>query len=322
MVAGARPRLVLPTDSVESRERTVPVFQRVLVGICEDPRSDHALRAAIALAGLWDADLELVHAVPVRHPDWLDIDRVRLAASTAETLTHAWKELVEHLRSEQPDLRWRGRSLETLLRVLPGHPAKLLLDQQQQFAADLIVLGAHARRGLLDFGNTARAVLAKADCPLWIQPTEPAPIERILVPVDLSDESTGVMELARGLAAGLGARMTVLSCFEAPVSLTGGVEAAEAEAIVVQICESARRKLDQLLDQIDWGSAVPEVAFVPGDPVREILRRQNEHDLVVMGTHGRTRFSAAVLGSTTYAVLREARTPVLVLRRQDQDWMV
>ncbi len=299
-------------------------FQRILVGICEDRRSDHALRAAVELAERWGADLELLHAVPLRHPDWLDIDRVRLAAGTAEALTRAWKTVVEHLESDLPDLRWQGRSLESILRVLPGHPAKLLLDQRRATQADLIVLGAHARRGLFDFGNTARAVLAEADCPLWIQVSEPRPLRRILVPVDLSDESLASMVLASRLAAELSARVTVLSCFDAPVhNLIAGGEGAEEETdtIVSQVRESALRKLALLAEQVSWADGPPAVDFVAADPVGEILRRQDETDLIVMGTHGRTRFSAAVLGSTAYAVLREARIPILLRRRLRQDWM-
>ena len=302
-----------------------PSFRRILVGVCEDRRTDFALRAAIELAERWDADLELIHAVPLRYPEWLDLDRVRLAAGTAEALTQAWKALIEHLEADLPDLRWRGRPLESILRVLPGHPAKLLLDHRRQAEADLIVLGAHARRGLLDFGNTARAVLAEADCPLWIQVSEPRPLERILVPVDLSDESLSVMTLARRLAADLSARVTVLSCFDAPVhSLTAGGEGTDGETdtIVSLVRESALRKLDLLVEQISWGDQEPAIDFVAADPVSEILRRQDETDLIVLGTHGRTRFSAAVLGSTAYAVLREARIPVLVRRRMNQDWMV
>jgi nucleotide-binding universal stress UspA family protein len=307
---------------VVTTDPDAPVFRRLLVGVCEDRRSDHALRVGIDLAERWDADLEVIHAVPVRHPEWLDIDRVRLAASTAEALTGAWRELIEHLRNDLPDLRWRDQPLEKVLRVLPGHPAKLLLDQRRQSSADLIVLGAHARRGLLDFGNTARAILAKADCPLWIQVSEPAPIRSLLVPVDLSEESLSALDLGRRLAAGLGARVVVLSCFDAPASLAAAGKEDDADVIVGQVRESARRRLDQLLEQIPWGDVEPEVAFVPAEPAVEILRRQDDNQLIVMGTHGRTRFSAAVLGSTTYAVLREARIPVLVLRRKDQDWMV
>jgi hypothetical protein len=54
-------------------------------------------------------------------------------------------------------------------------------------SADLIVLGALRRRPAIDFGSTARAVLAKATCPVWVQPGPVGTIRRILVPVDLSD---------------------------------------------------------------------------------------------------------------------------------------
>ena len=44
--------------------------------------------------------------------------------------------------------------------------------------AGLIVLGPHAKHGLLDFDNTVRAVLAHSVCPVWVQPGEPSTSHR------------------------------------------------------------------------------------------------------------------------------------------------
>ena len=48
----------------------------------------------------------------------------------------------------------------------------------------------------------------------------------------------------------------------------------------------------------------------------EIVRFAGEsgHDLIVMGTHGRTGIKHALLGSVAEKVVREAPCPVLTLR--------
>jgi nucleotide-binding universal stress UspA family protein len=62
------------------------------------------------------------------------------------------------------------------------------------------------------------------------------------------------------------------------------------------------------------GAGVPVVtAVLFGDPANEIVRYAREHDidLIVVGTHGRTGLSRALLGSVAERVIRTASCPVL-----------
>ncbi|MDP6520979.1 MAG: universal stress protein, partial [Planctomycetota bacterium] len=55
--------------------------------------------------------------------------------------------------------------------------------------------------------------------------------------------------------------------------------------------------------------------FLEGaDPADQILALEDQADLIVMSTHGRTGLSAAVLGNVTYSVLKSAEVPVLAIR--------
>ena len=56
----------------------------------------------------------------------------------------------------------------------------------------------------------------------------------------------------------------------------------------------------------------------PGDPATEILRLAEdvEADLILVGTHGRVGVKRLLMGSVAEAVMREARCPVLVMRRR------
>ena len=48
--------------------------------------------------------------------------------------------------------------------------------------------------------------------------------------------------------------------------------------------------------------------LLDGDPAREILRaaREGEHDVIVMGSRGRGRVTAALLGSVSNHVMHDA----------------
>ena len=71
-------------------------------------------------------------------------------------------------------------------------------------------------------------------------------------------------------------------------------------------CPTTSRVTTQLLD---------------GDPARELLRpaREGDHDVIVMGSRGRGRVTAALLGSVSNRVMHDADVPVIVIHRPRDD---
>jgi nucleotide-binding universal stress UspA family protein len=49
-------------------------------------------------------------------------------------------------------------------------------------------------------------------------------------------------------------------------------------------------------------------------PVQAILEAEGEHDLVIMGTHGRRGFNRWMFGSVAEGALRRAKRPFLLIR--------
>jgi len=67
-----------------------------------------------------------------------------------------------------------------------------------------------------------------------------------------------------------------------------------------------------------------KTSVVIGRPFAEIIRfaRDNNIDLIVMGTHGRGALAHMLLGSTTEKVLRKACCPVLTVRAEDHSFVM
>ena len=61
--------------------------------------------------------------------------------------------------------------------------------------------------------------------------------------------------------------------------------------------------------------------LLDGDPARELLRaaRDGDHDVLVMGSRGRGRMTAALLGSVSNRVMHDAEIPVIVIHRPRGD---
>lgn len=125
------------------------------------------------------------------------------------------------------------------------------------------------------------------------------PARQILVATDFSDSAEAALGVAVRYARELHARLHLLHVFWA-----GEVE-------VTQLLADAAAQA---------GPDVPvTVSGAGGDPAEEILRYATRHpiDLIVVGTHGRTGVSRALLGSVAERVMRGARCPVLVVPATD-----
>jgi len=159
-------------------------------------------------------------------------------------------------------------------------------------------------------------VLARAPGCVWVQREEPTDVRTILCGVDLSPTSLHALEIARDLARAFHARVDVLSAFPPPEMAWIGVDEAALPPLwdVEALRRAAQKDLDKAVADFDWRDVEHAVEFVEGEPAHALLERHTRNDLVVLGTHGRSRLAAFLLGSVAYAVLREASRPVLVVR--------
>lgn len=141
--------------------------------------------------------------------------------------------------------------------------------------------------------------------------------QRILVAVDLSDASIEALKAARVMANARGATLAVvhvaggLSDVQPFFPQSFGVDGPHA----LEIQRVAREALDRRVSEVEGCSDV-ERFFEVGKPYAEIVRRAEawHADLVVVGSHGRTGISRALLGSVAEHVVRIAHCAVLVSR--------
>ena len=144
-------------------------------------------------------------------------------------------------------------------------------------------------------------------------------LNRILVPVDFSAHSAKAIRFATTLANKFGARLTLLHVIEDPF-VSG---AWQSEAFVPNIPEllneltrNAEGHLHDLKKDLAAHGFVIETAVIIGRPSRTIIEHAvtGHFDLIVMGTHGRTGLSHAVMGSVAERVVQKAPCAVLTVR--------
>lgn len=132
--------------------------------------------------------------------------------------------------------------------------------------------------------------------------------KKILCPVDLSDNSLAVIDLATAIAKKSDAKLVFL--FVAPQWLP---EEAMYGAEYIRATVEEDKKLFQELRPSD-DSVAFEHEFVHGNPSPEIVNAAKSCDLVVMSTHGRSGILRMLMGSVAQYVMRHATCPVVSYR--------
>ena len=141
-------------------------------------------------------------------------------------------------------------------------------------------------------------------------------VKRILCPTDFSDASKRALELAVSVAGQFGAEIYLLNVV--PViphltpSPTSHFDVPEYERLLRADAEKQLSALAKTVSEVKVSPILSQ-----GDAADGILRAVDEHqiDLVVIATAGHTGWERVVFGSVAEKVVRQAKCPVLTVRR-------
>lgn len=295
-----------------------------------------AQERAFRLARLYGAEVHFLHVV-VLHDDNLTapISTFPESEEISRHLTAIAEEELLALRRGAPDIT----SFSHLRRGLAAAPT--ILDVANHENIDLIVLGAHGRRGWrrLLLGSVAEEVVRLARCPVLTvraeSPEKLAPVKQtelpsaLLAPVDFSNESAAALAAAKELAAEWKAELHVLHVIEKPVapyydgaqlSLRGEIDSA---AVRLRIEKDLQRFVTETDGPLPLKMRQHVVEGRAADKIAE-LSGQLGGATIIMATQGLRGIEAFLLGSVTEKVIRLAHGAVLVwrplpARRGDQE---
>lgn len=138
----------------------------------------------------------------------------------------------------------------------------------------------------------------------------------ILIPTDGSSCSKRATQEALALARQIGARVTFVYVLERelPALLLGPETLPYYAELVHDLEEEGRAALVEAAGMADAAGVAHKETLVQGHPVDSILQLSQQHDLVVMGSHGRGVLDQLLLGSVAAGVLHRSQKPVLVVR--------
>lgn len=302
------------------------MYRRILVPLDGSATGEQALPLATGLAHRTGAELRLVHALDFggrlpRDPN--DPDDWR--GCTQGDADRYLQGIADELKVN-PNTR-------VSVSVRDGAAATAILDDAEQWHADLIVMTTHGR-GVIErawLGSVADTLLRESKLPLLLVRAQGGAavvrgtrgFQHILVPLDQSELSKDALAPAAALARSEAARMTLLHVIHpwaapVPALVQAGHTAGLPHSAVLDRTVAAENYLSEIALDLDF-----EIRGVSADVVvaewsdsAEILKYACAYgvDLIALATHGRSGFKRAVLGSTADKIIRGADVPVLVLR--------
>ncbi len=144
-------------------------------------------------------------------------------------------------------------------------------------------------------------------------------MKAIVVAVDFSNATPGVLEMAVGLAKSFGASLQLFHAIEPEPSYTAyGFTPDEFPAMNAFQEEAKRRaatKLEALLTTVRADVPTATSHLTEGSPLHALLDyvKQGGADFVVVGAHGHGVIASFLLGSVAEGMVRKAMVPTLVV---------
>jgi len=141
-------------------------------------------------------------------------------------------------------------------------------------------------------------------------------LKRILVPTDFTETSDLAIDWALGLAAKVGAAVTIMHAYELPIIGFPDGAIIATPSIASHIADASQAALDAVVKRLAARGFVVESMLREGIIWEEInaVAESIHADLIVIGTHGRKGLARALLGSMAENVIRTATRPVVSIR--------
>lgn len=298
------------------------MYDRIVIAVDGSDEAWRAAKRGLELAQAFDANVDVLSVVEqkaLRLTETSD-EKAQLRERREAALTE-----IEELASEF------GQPVTT--KLAEGKPAARISEYVDEQDADLIVVGRQGLTGLGRrlLGGVTEQVLHQNNVPVFVvsggdDEGEMEPdYSRILITTDGSENAEVAIPYGTAIAQRYRSDVHVLNVVDLQAAAgpfsAGGLEKEFIERLEARgqdAVDSVATKTEESAPNLTVETAVERTTSFKGAAagVREYVD-ENEIDLVVMGSHGRSNLKRQLLGSVTSTVLRTVDVPVLVVTRSD-----
>ena len=150
----------------------------------------------------------------------------------------------------------------------------------------------------------------------------PIVVRRILAATDLSPDGKKAVEYAIALAELFNSELTILHVYPPP-SFNDYSRSVDGYSVADILRQNAQSALDSFRSEVKQEYPRTHSLLRCGKPEEQIVgaAKDLEVDLIVLSTHNYQWFSHLIYGSDAEGVLRHAPCPILVVRKEEHDFI-
>lgn len=155
-------------------------------------------------------------------------------------------------------------------------------------------------------------------------PVQKIGLKKILVPIDFSDNSKKALRYAIPFAQQFNASLVLVYIVEPTIYPSDfGFGQVGFPDVEKELHEKAITEMSALINDVVPKSLQTNTVVGSGIPFVEIttFAKEQEVDMIIVATHGRTGVEHILFGSTAEKIIRKAPCPVLVVRSEEHDFI-
>ena len=142
--------------------------------------------------------------------------------------------------------------------------------------------------------------------------------KKILYPTDFSDVSKKALGYLTQLKNAGTEEIIVLHVIDAKgIDAIYRYGAGNAETVIREITKEAKEEGKKIEKKLMQSGLNVKVIIKRGVPLKEILKieKKEKISVIIIGSHGKTNLEEMLLGSVSEKVIRQSKSPVLVIKR-------
>lgn len=271
------------------------LLEKILVPIDINIDSKEQINTAIKIAKLSDSEIFILYVLPEEGLKGAIKDLVFSSATKAlDKIKNVF--VKEGITVCEPVIKY-GKPVDKILKMAAKEDVNLILTGS----------GSKKEEKKIKRGYTAEKLMRQSKKPVWVVKSDKAnKLKNILCPVDFSEHSKCALKTAILLSKFFNARLTILGVYEEYANysprFTMDIETENAHRL-----KQFEREMEEFIKEFDLIGINHNIEIEAGSAHVEILKtiEENDHDLLVMGTHGRSGIKRFVIGSVTEKVTRE-----------------
>ncbi len=309
-------------------------FKNILFVVDSEAKSSDAFERAVTLAQSNQAQLTVV-SILEELPKWGSENILGMSLSELQDAIMNKSQL--QLETMVTSM---GKKLQINSKVLTGVAFLAIIREVLKQKIDLVIKSAEEKEGFMDklFGSSDMHLLRKCPCPVWlIKPSRQGHYRKIMAAVDfdpIENKSEDyvinrqILEMSKALALSDFSELHIIHVWHAygESSMRSGL-VPQPEAYIKDYADRIHAKHQYLLDKLvseivdKSGPEVadylkPKIHLIKGfarDMIPELVKEQ-QIDLIIMGTIGRTGIPGFLMGNTAETVLNRIDCSVLAVK--------